>query len=38
VSRTLQDGVAFVAGYLLIQLGEGEVVALEEADEAVFER
>ena len=31
------DGVDFVAGYLLVELGEWEVVALEEADEAVFE-
>ena len=32
------DGVDFVAGYLLVELGEREVVALEEADEAVLER
>ena len=31
------DGVDFVAGYLLVELGEGEAVAFEEADEAVFE-
>ena len=32
------DGVDFVAGYLLVELGEWQVVAFEEADEAVFER
>ena len=31
------DGVDFVAGYLLVELGERQVVALEEADEAVLE-
>ena len=31
------DGVDFVAGYLLVELWEWQVVALEEADEAVFE-
>ncbi len=31
------DGVDFVAGNRLVELGEWEVVALEEADEAVFE-
>ena len=31
------DGVDFVAGDLLVELGEGEVVACEEAEEAVFE-
>ena len=31
------DGVDFVAGYLLVELGEREAVAFEEADEAVFE-
>jgi hypothetical protein len=31
------DGVDFVAGYVLVSLGEREVVALEEAGEAVFE-
>ena len=31
------DGVDFVAGDLLVEFGEGEVVAFEEADEAVFE-
>ena len=31
------DGVDFVAGYVLIELGEREVVAFEEADEVVFE-
>jgi hypothetical protein len=30
------DGVDFVAGYVLIQLGEQEVVALEEPDETVL--
>ena len=30
------DGVDFVAGYLLVALGEREAVALEEAGEAVF--
>ena len=28
------DGVDFVAGYLLVELGEREAVAFEEADEA----
>ena len=31
------DGVDFVAGYLLVELGEWEAVAFEEADEVVFE-
>jgi hypothetical protein len=31
------DGVDFVAGDLLVELGEWQVVAFEEADEAVFE-
>ena len=31
------DGVDFVAGDLLVELGEWEVVAFEEADEVVFE-
>ena len=31
------DGVDFVAGYLLVELGEGQVVAFEEAREVVFE-
>ena len=31
------DGVDFVAGYLLVALGERELVAFEEADEVVFE-
>ena len=31
------DGVDFVAGYLLVELGEGELVVFEEADEAVFQ-
>ena len=31
------DGVDFVAGDVLVELGEREAVALEEADEAVFE-
>ena len=31
------DGVDFVAGDLLVEFGEREVVAFEEADEAVFE-
>ena len=31
------DGVDFVAGYLLVELGEREVVAFEEAGEVVFE-
>jgi len=32
-----EDGVDFVAGDELVELWEGEVVALEEADEVVFE-
>ena len=32
------DGVDFVAGDVVVELGEGEVEALEEADEVVFER
>jgi hypothetical protein len=32
------DGVDFVAGDGLVALGEWEVVAFEEADEAVLER
>ena len=31
------DGVDFVAGYDLVELREWQVVALEEADEAVLE-
>ena len=31
------DGVDFVAGYQLVELGERQAVALEEADEVVFE-
>ena len=31
------DGVDFVAGYLLVELGERQAVAFEEADEAVLE-
>ncbi len=31
------DGVDFVAGDVLVELGEWEAVSLEEADEAVFE-
>ena len=31
------DGVDFVAGYLLVSLGERQMVAFEEADEVVFE-
>ena len=31
------DGVDFVAGYQLVSLGERELVAFEEAGEAVFE-
>ena len=31
------DGVDFVAGYLLVELGEWQAVAFEEADEVVFE-
>ena len=36
-SLSAVDGVDFVAGDVLVELGEREVVAFEEADEAVFE-